>query len=263
MNVLIVFAHPEGRSLSATFRDIAVDELKAQGHEVQVSDLYAMRWKAVVDLEDFPAWTPERRLDPRIASKEAYTSGTLTPDVVAEMKKVEWADAVIFQFPFWWFSMPAILKGWFDRVYAHGYAYGVGEYTEKHWGDRYGEGVFAGKRAMLFITTGGWESHYSGRSVNGPMEDLLFSINHGTLYYPGFDVIPPFIVYNSQRIEPERFEAVSADLRQRMRELWTIKPIPYRMQNGGDYYLPQMILRDEIKPGQAGFSVNIRNDDEK
>ncbi len=60
-----------------------------------------------------------------------------------------WADAVIFQFPLWWFSMPAILKGWIERVYAYGFAYGVGEHSESHWGDRYGEGSMTGKRAML------------------------------------------------------------------------------------------------------------------
>jgi NAD(P)H dehydrogenase (quinone) len=50
---------------------------------------------------------------------------------------------VIFQFPLWWFSMPAIMKGWIDRVYAYGFAYGVGEHSDRHWGDRYGEGTFA------------------------------------------------------------------------------------------------------------------------
>lgn len=63
---------------------------------------------------------------------------------------------VIFQFPLWWYTMPAILKGWFDRVYAYGFAYGVGEHSDSHWGDRFGDGTLKGKRAMLIITTGGW-----------------------------------------------------------------------------------------------------------
>jgi NAD(P)H dehydrogenase (quinone) len=263
MNIFIVFAHPEGRSLNATLRDIAIDELQARGHEVRVSDLYAQRWKAQVDRADFPAWPVDERLEPRLASKDAFISGTLTDDVKAEQDKLEWADAVIVQFPLWWFSMPAILKGWFERVYSHGYAYGVGEYTDKRWGNRYGEGVFAGKRAMILMTTGGWPHHYSARGINGPMEDLLFPINHGILYYPGFDVLPPFIVYNAQRLEAERFDVVSSELRQRMRDLFTIRPIPYRQQNGGDYRIPQMLLQDHIKPGQGGFSVHLRDADEE
>jgi putative NADPH-quinone reductase len=80
--------------------------------------------------------------------------------------------------------MPAILKGWVDRVYAYGFAYGVGEHSDQRWGDRFGEGTLVGKRAMLIVTTGGWEEHYSARGVNGPIDDLLFPVNHGVLYYP-------------------------------------------------------------------------------
>jgi hypothetical protein len=64
--------------------------------------------------------------------------------------------------------MPAILKGWVDRVYAYGFAYGVGEHSDKYWGDRFGEGTLVGKRAMLIVTNGGWEEHYAARGVNGP-----------------------------------------------------------------------------------------------
>lgn len=51
--------------------------------------------------------------------------------------------------------MPAILKGWFERVFSPGFAYGVGEHSETRWGDRYSEGAMAGKRAMLLVTVGG------------------------------------------------------------------------------------------------------------
>lgn len=89
----------------------------------------------------------------------------------------------------------ASLKGWIDRVYAYGFAYGVGEHSDHRWGDRYGEGTLSGKRAMLIVTAGGWEQHYSPRGINGPIDDLLFPINHGILHYPGYDVLPPFVTY--------------------------------------------------------------------
>ena len=62
MNVFIVFAHPDPRSLNGAFRDVAVAELRAQGHAVQVSDLYAAGWKSAVDAADFPARAPGERL---------------------------------------------------------------------------------------------------------------------------------------------------------------------------------------------------------
>lgn len=257
MNVLIVFAHPEPRSLNASLRDTAVDELKDQGHEVQLSDLYAMGWKAQVDRADFPEIAADVRLKVAAASGEAFAADMLTRDVEAEQQKLLWADALILQFPLWWFTMPAILKGWVDRVYAYGLAYGVGEHSDNRWGDRYGEGRFAGKRAMLIVTVGGWVEHYSPRGVNGPIDDLLFPINHGILHYPGFDVLPPYVSYRADRLDAAGFEQAAKRLRERMRALETTTPIPYRRQNGGDYLIPSLQLRPEIStPGTAGFALH-------
>jgi NAD(P)H dehydrogenase (quinone) len=258
MNVLIVFAHPESRSLSAMLRNVAVQELEAAGHTVQVSDLYAMRWKSEVDRSDFPTWPPGERFIPVAASKQAFDSDTLTDDVKAEIYKLLWADALILQFPLWWFAMPAILKGWVDRVFAYGFAYGVGEHSDRRWGDRYGEGTLAGKRAMLIVTAGGWEEHYAPRGVNGPIDDLLFPINHGILYYPGYDVLPPFVTYSADRFNDARFHSVAEELRERMRTIESTRPIPYRRQNGGDYHIPAMQLRAELgAPGASGFSLHL------
>lgn len=68
--------------------------------------------------------------------------------------------------------MPAILKGWVDRVYAFGFAYGVGEMNEKNFFDRYGQGNMAGKRAMVVTLTGGSAEHYSARGINGVLHDV-------------------------------------------------------------------------------------------
>lgn len=201
MNVLIVYAHPEPRSLNGALRDFAVARLEAAGHTVQVSDLYAMNWKPALDANDMIDRTHDARFDPALDSKRAYETGTQREDIAREQEKLKWADTVILQFPLWWFSMPAIMKGWVERVYAYGFAYGVGEHSDRHWGDRYGEGSLAGKRAMLIVTTGGWESHYSARGINGPIDDVLFPIQHGILYYPGFDVLPPFVIYQTHRMD--------------------------------------------------------------
>lgn len=259
MKVLLVFAHPEPQSLAASLRDAAIRELEATGHEVQVSDLYAMRWKSEVERSDFPLLGPDLRLKVATASGDAFAAKALTDDVKAEQDKLLWADALILQFPLWWYTMPAILKGWVDRVYAYGFAYGVGEHSDRHWGDRFGEGRFTGKRAMLVVTTGGWRQHYSARGINGPIDDLLFPINHGILYYPGFDVLPPFVAYRVDKLDEQGFEMVSAALRDRMRTLKTAEPIPYRRQNGGDYLIPSLQLRPDLDGSNAsGFALHLR-----
>ena len=193
------------------------------------------------------------------ASGEAFNAGLLTADVVAEQAKLLWADALILAFPLWWLSMPAILKGWVDGVYAYGFAYGVGEHSSSRWGDRYGEGRLAGRRTMLIVTAGGWESHYGPRGINGPIDDLLFPINHGVLYYPGYEVLPPFVAYQADSVDEKRFRSTAEAVRGRMRALFTQPSIPYRMQNGGDYAIPSMELRAGAAPSElTGFAAHLR-----
>jgi NAD(P)H dehydrogenase (quinone) len=256
MNILLVYAHPEASSLNGSLKSFAVRHLEAAGHQVQVSDLYAMKWKAVLDGDDRTDRQADARFDPSMDSKLAFERGTQSKDIVLEQKKLHWADTVILQFPLWWFSMPAILKGWVERVYAYGFAYGVGEHSDARWGDRYGEGNMAGKRAMLLVTAGGWESHYSARGINGPIEDLLFPIHHGILYYPGFDVLPPFVVYRTGRIDEATFSTLCNKLGQRLDQLATLAPLPFRKQNAGDYEIPQLTLRADIAAKGSGFSLH-------
>lgn len=259
MKILVVSAHPDPASLTNALRDVAVAELQAAGHEVRVTDLYAVGWKCAVDRLDFPVWSAASPLRVPAASGEAFATGSLTQDVVSAQADLLWADTLILAFPLWWFSMPAILKGWIDRVYAFGFAYGVGEHSETRWGDRYGEGTLAGKRAMLIVLAGGWPSHYGPRGINGPMDDLLFPIHHGVLFYPGYDVLPPFVVYRADRMDAATFATTEIALKRRMRTLFETSAIPFRRQNGGDYMIPSMELRPEaLGADPTGFAVHVR-----
>ena len=153
--------------------------------------------------------------------------------------------------------MPAILKGWVERVYAYGFGYGVGEHSDRRWGDRYGEGTFKGKRAMLIVTAGGWAEHYTERGINGRIDDLLFPINHGVLHYPGFDVLPSFVIYRTGRMDEAGYSQARAALGERLDTLWTAEPIPYRMQNGGDYEIPSMQLKAGLAGGRHGLDIHL------
>ena len=155
MNVLIVYAHPEPLSLTGSLKNFAVERLTQAGHQVQVSDLYAMKWKAALDADDSLEGPATARFDPSLDSQRAFANGMQSADIAREQQKLRWADAVLLQFPLWWFSMPAILKGWVERVYAYGFAYGVVSIPTP-----IGVTVTArdagGKRAMLIVTAGGW-----------------------------------------------------------------------------------------------------------
>ncbi|WP_030761919.1 NAD(P)H-dependent oxidoreductase [Streptomyces griseus] len=258
MKTLIVHAHPEPNSLNGALKDLAVSTLEGAGHEVRVSDLYAMGWKAVVDAGDYGS---EASAPLKVArdSGRAFDAGTLTPDVRAEQEKLLWADTIVLQFPLWWYTMPAILKGWVDRVFTHRFAYGVGEHSATRYGDRYGEGTLAGRRALLSVTAGGPESHYAARGINGPIEDLLFPIHHGILYHPGIEALPPFVVYGADRMDEDGYAAVAEAWRRRLLTLETTEPIPFRRQNAGDYEIPSLHLREGLEPaGRTGFGLHVR-----
>jgi NAD(P)H dehydrogenase (quinone) len=220
MRVFIVHAHHEPASFNGALTKAAVEALGAAGHEVVVSDLYAMRFDPVSDRRNFRTVKDPDRL--RQQTEEAYAAehDGFAADIQAEMDKLFWCDALILQFPLWWFGLPAILKGWVDRVFAAGgRIYGGGK-----WYDR---GVFVGKRAMCSVTVGGPEAMYSERGLNGAIAAVLFPINHGMLYFTGFTVIEPFLVHAPARIgEPARL-AHLARYRERVLGLAAAPTISY------------------------------------
>ncbi|MCQ0011710.1 NAD(P)H-dependent oxidoreductase [Actinomadura madurae] len=171
MNVLWIFAHPEGRSLNGALRDHGAATLRRHGHHVRHSDLYAMGWNPVVGPEDF-GHDPAARLIVGAESQRAHAAGALAPDIRAEQDKIAWADALIVQFPLWWYGMPAILKGWFDRVFVQGFAFGVTDDRGRTL--RYGDGGLAGRRALVVTTAGARATGLGPRGVHGAAEDVLF-----------------------------------------------------------------------------------------
>jgi NAD(P)H dehydrogenase (quinone) len=251
--VLIVHAHPEPTSLTRQLVEVSRQTLRQQGHEVLQSDLYGMRWKAVFDEHDFPARADRERLSFIDESGHSYASGRQAADIEAEQRKVLAADAVIFQFPLWWYGMPAIMKGWMDRVWAYGLAYGYKNAGNKY---RYGDGAFKGKRALLCVAVGGPAKDYSPRGINGPLEQLLFPITHGSLYFPGFDVLPTHAVYGTGGIDAHGVAQALAGWRSRLEGLFEDAPIPFRRQNGGDY--PDgHVLASHVAVGQSGLPAHV------
>jgi len=188
MNALAVLAHPEASSFNRAMHAEAVACLEAAGHEVRTSDLYAMEFDPVSDRRNFLTVADAARLDQQAEESFAARNDGFEPKLQAEMDKLAWCDLLILQFPLWWLGMPAILKGWVDRVFAVGRAYGGGRW--------FGDGFFAGKAALLSVTIGGRESGYANDGLYGrPVPDILYPISHGILSFTGFAIADPFIVH--------------------------------------------------------------------
>lgn len=158
MNVLLVHAHPEPKSLNAAWHYQAVDALQSQGHQVQICDLYAM---------DFPP----------------------------ELEKFLWADLLILNFADDWFSAPAMLKAWIDRLLVSGTCGG-----DKRFSDQRG---LCGKKALVTVTLGGREHLYGTDAIHGLLEDKLRPILCGTLDYVGLEVLLPLVAWRVPYISGE------------------------------------------------------------
>lgn len=190
MNILSVYAHHEPSSFTGALKNTATSILASQGHSIVESDLYAMGFSAKAEKYDFNVYSGNHfnyMLEQRNAAQK---DGTFAVDIVGELNKIKNADLIIFHTPIWWFSVPAVLKGWFDRTLAMGVAWDGGKIYEK--------GLLRGKTAFLCAVAGGPKDFYrpDGRH-QATIEQILHPIHHGTFAFCGMDVYEPFIVFNS------------------------------------------------------------------
>ncbi|MGT2429003.1 NAD(P)H-dependent oxidoreductase [Cupriavidus basilensis] len=212
-------------------KTLAVEEFEAQGHQVKVSDLYAMQWKAVADHDDFGGRANADYLVYALEQRHGYEKKTLAPDILGELEKLEWADLVIFNFPIYWFSMPAILKGWVDRVLISGKCYGGMRF--------YDRGGLRGKKAMLAMTIGGQPHMLTDGGIHGALDDMLRPILQGTLAYTGMTVLPPFVAHHVPYIKPEQRAELLEQYRRRLRQIDSLAPLQFpSMDNFDDMLHP-------------------------
>lgn len=220
MNVLVVLAHPEPRSFCGGLRDATVEALQAGGHSVRESDLYAMRWNPALGPRDFADHEPDAAFDAQSAQRRAVAAGTQAEDFAAEQRKLDQADLVIVVFPVWWFGIPAILKGWIDRVFALDIAYGGGRWFDS--------GVYRGKRALVCCTTGAKADRFSEAGLFGPIDWVLHPLRVGTFNFCGFDTLEPFVAWAAANVDDAARRRYLAAWRGRLAAIETEAPQPFR-----------------------------------
>lgn len=217
MKILIVYAHHEPQSFNAALLKCSLDTLKALGHEVVVSDLYAMDFNPAATAADFHDRRFPDALQYDREQKHAHQHSAFSSDIQAEIDKVLWCDFLILQFPLWWYSVPAIMKGWIDRVFVNGVAYGKGQ--------RMDTGGLKGRRAMLTMTTGCYPEMVAPGGLLGNLEVLLWHLNAGTLAYTGFSVLPPFAAWSIHYTDPAQRAQYLEQYAARLRTLETTAPM--------------------------------------
>nr|XP_020844738.1 NAD(P)H dehydrogenase [quinone] 1 isoform X2 [Phascolarctos cinereus] len=250
---LIVLAHSEKTSFNYALKEAAVEALKKKGWDVTVSDLYALNFNPLISKKDITGGLkdPDNFKYPAEAV-QAYKEGRLSSDIVAEQKKLADANLVIFQFPLQWFGLPAILKGWFERVFTGEFAYS--------YSAMYDKGPFKNKKAVLSITTGGAGSMFSLLGVHGDMNVVLWPIQSGILYFCGFQVLEPQLIYGIGHTPADERLQILDRWKKRLENIWEEKPLSFAPSSYFDLnfqsgFLMKKEVQEEQKNKQVGLSV--------
>lgn len=237
MKVLLVFAHPEPGSFNGAMRDVAVETLRAAGHEVTVSDLYRDGFTAPAGPGDMTAHRGAPRFDLGHEQMHAAQNGLFAADLRREMDRLKAADLLILQFPLWWYSVPGILKNWIDRVFAFGEIYGPG----RTWDS----GVMKGKRVMLAFTTSAPADSFMPDGKNGDMERVLWPLHAGVFGVCGYSVLPPFIAWSVAFISDAARSAILDRYRERLRGIEGDAPLYFHPLSD---YGPDRRLKPGVEP---------------
>lgn len=106
MKHLIIYVNPEEESFSHEIKEYVLNYSKENGHEVQLRDLYKIAFNPILSVEDL----------------KLEKEGKVLDDVKLEQDYIDWSEIITFIYPIWW-QIPAMMKGYFDRVFTYGYAY--------------------------------------------------------------------------------------------------------------------------------------------
>lgn len=217
MKTLIVYWHPEPKSFNHAMFTTASQALKEAGGEVKTSDLHAMAFEPASGRNNFKTVHNPDFLKTQLEEIHATAVNGFADDLEAEIAKMEWCDLMIWQFPLWWFGLPAVFKGWVDRVFAMGRTYGDGMFYET--------GALADKRAMLSLTTGGPIESYHKGGFAGEILEFLKPIHRGMLEFIGFEVLQPHVVYAPAHISEDERKLELSKYAERLKAIENEQPI--------------------------------------
>jgi NAD(P)H dehydrogenase (quinone) len=149
MRHLVIYCHPEPKSFNHAILDAVVEELRALGHDVVERDLYQTGFSPIL----------------RSVDLSRLAAGEVPGDIKDEQAEVRAADRLVFIFPIWWTGMPAMLKGWIDRVFSAGFAFDIAAEGPR--------GLLAGKQAIIINTTAFPEAFYRQAGLRDSLDANL------------------------------------------------------------------------------------------
>jgi NAD(P)H dehydrogenase (quinone) len=179
MKNLIIYAHPNSASLNHFFKQTVVESLEKKGEEVIVRDLNEINFNPVLSLEDM----------------QGQRMGKVADEIKTEQDFITWADQIIFIYPIWWTGMPAIMKGFIDRVFSYGFAYRYDQGVQK--------GLLTGKKAIIINSHGKSNAEYEAMGMD---KALALTSDIGIFTYCGLEIQKHFYFDKADRASAESIE---------------------------------------------------------
>ncbi|WP_299092774.1 NAD(P)H-dependent oxidoreductase [uncultured Metabacillus sp.] len=186
MKTLIILAHPNEDSFNHAICSEVKEHLTKRNFEVKIRDLYKLKFD--------PLLTEDNHTE--------FYQTKLPKDILEEQNEITWAENLVFIFPTWWCGMPAILKGYIDRVFTNGFAFrfGKGEI----------DGLLKGKRAIILQTTSQTEEFMKPSQLVSSMET---SMDVGIFDYCGINVITHKFLFSVPHVDKETREKMLKEIK--------------------------------------------------
>ncbi len=163
MKQLVVYCHPNPKSFCSALKDRVLQTYNSMGDEVVLRDLYGLCFDPILKGSDF----------------EALQRGEVSKDVKVDQDYIAWSDIMTFIYPIWWTGLPAVVKGYIDRVFSYGFAYAIDEnHNIKQ--------LLKGKRAIIINTMGTPEDVYK---ESGMISAMQMTTDTGIFGFCGIDVV--------------------------------------------------------------------------
>ncbi|RXM37968.1 NAD(P)H dehydrogenase [Chryseobacterium sp. CH21] len=179
MRHLIIYTHPNENTLNHTLLNTVVETLQSRNEEIIVRDLYKIGFDPVFSLEDM----------------QGQFQGRLSDDVKTEQEHISWAEQITFIYPIWWTALPAMMKGYIDRVFSYGFAYRYDQGVQK--------GLLKGKKTVIINTHGKSHEEYEKTGMD---KALTLTSDNGIYIYSGLEIIRHLFFDKADKASPENLE---------------------------------------------------------
>lgn len=186
MRHLIIYAHPNENSLNHSLLSTVVETLQSRNEEIVVRDLYAAGFDPVFSLADM----------------QGQRMGKVADDIQLEQDYISWAEQITFVYPIWWTGLPAMMKGFIDRVFSYGFAYRYDQGIQK--------GLLTGKKTVIINTHGKSHEEYEQTGMD---KALTLTSDNGIFIYSGLEIIRHLFFDKADRATPEELESWKDEIR--------------------------------------------------